>query len=112
MLERPLGLFTVLWHGAASAALAEKRVALLLAVEDYDLIHPLANPANDVRALKSVLEGLDFEIFSETDRDLKRTRSALDDFREDAAPGQCDAAVFRRSRHRHRPCELPSADRR
>ena len=39
---------------------------------------------NDVRALEVVLEQLDFEVFVETNRDLKRTRRALEDFREDA----------------------------
>jgi uncharacterized caspase-like protein len=39
---------------------------------------------NDARALEQVLENLDFEVFVETNRDLKRTRRALDDFKEDA----------------------------
>ena len=85
MLLRRLGLFMVLWLGVASAALAEQRVALLLGAEDYDLVRPLANPANDARALETVLEGLDFEVFVETDRDLKRTRRALEDFKAEAA---------------------------
>lgn len=84
MLFRRLGLVLLLWLCGVTAALAEKRVALLLAAEDYDYVRPLANPSNDARALEKVLEGLDFEVFVETNRDLKRTRRALEDFKEDA----------------------------
>jgi uncharacterized caspase-like protein len=84
MLIRRLGLVLILWLCGMTAALAEKRVALLLATEDYDFVRPLENPLNDARALEQVLEGLDFEVFVETNRDLKRTRRALEDFREDA----------------------------
>ena len=52
MLLRRLGVVLILWLCSLTAALAEKRVALLLAAEDYDFIRPLANPANDARALK------------------------------------------------------------
>ncbi|MGL4239338.1 caspase family protein, partial [Tabrizicola sp.] len=83
MLRR-LGLVLILWFGVATAALAEKRVALIIAAEDYDFIRPLANPANDARAMEDMLEKLDFEVFVETNRDLKRTRRALEDFKEDA----------------------------
>jgi uncharacterized caspase-like protein/regulator of sirC expression with transglutaminase-like and TPR domain len=91
MLRR-LGLVLVFWLGVASAALAERRVALLLGAEDYDTLRPLSNPLNDVRALEEVLEKLDFEVTVETNRDLKRTRRALEDFREDAAGA--DVALF------------------
>ncbi|RYI09346.1 MAG: peptidase C14, partial [Acetobacteraceae bacterium] len=84
MLFLRLGLILILWLCSMSAALADKRVALLLAAEDYDYVRPLTNPLNDARALEKVLEGLDFEVFVETNRDLKRTRRALDDFKEDA----------------------------
>lgn len=84
MLIRRLGLVLILWLCGMTAALAEKRVALLIATEDYDYVRPLANPANDARALEQVLESLDFEVFVETNRDLKRTRRALEDFKEDA----------------------------
>jgi uncharacterized caspase-like protein len=85
MLIRRLGLICILWLCGLSAALAEKRVALLIAVDDYKSIRTLENPSNDARALEAVLESLDFEVFIETNRDLKRTRRALEDFKEDAA---------------------------
>lgn len=84
MLLWRLGLVLLLWLCGVTAALAEKRVALLIAAEDYDFARTLANPVNDVRALEVVLEQLDFEVFVETNRDLKRTRRALEDFKEDA----------------------------
>jgi uncharacterized caspase-like protein/regulator of sirC expression with transglutaminase-like and TPR domain len=78
-----LGL--LLWLGLATATLAEKRVALILAVDAYDSIRALENPANDARAMEDLLEKLDFEVFVETNRDLRRTRRALEDFQQDAA---------------------------
>lgn len=65
MRVRRLGLVLILWLCGVTAALADKRVALLIATEDYRHIRPLENPANDVRALEEVLEGPDFEVFIE-----------------------------------------------
>jgi uncharacterized caspase-like protein len=92
MLRR-VGLVLLIWLGLASVALAERRVALVLAAEDYKLIRPLANPDNDAQAIKALLERLDFEVFVETDRDLRRMRRALEDFRADGA-GADVALVF------------------
>ncbi|HEY6918911.1 MAG TPA: caspase family protein, partial [Tabrizicola sp.] len=85
MLLRRLGLVLILWLCGLVPALAEKRVALLIAADDYKSVRTLENPSNDARALEEVLEKLDFEVFVETNRDLKRTRRALEDFKEDAA---------------------------
>ncbi len=68
-------------------------MALVLAVEDYKTIRKLENPVNDARAMETLLEGLGFEVFLEADRDLKRMRRALEDFREDAK-GADVALVF------------------
>ncbi len=84
-MMRRVVLGLLVWLGLVTAALAEKRVALVLAAEDYSLIRPLSNPANDARAMEDLLEKLDFEVFVETDRDLRRMRRALEDFKEDAA---------------------------
>ncbi|HLQ19317.1 MAG TPA: caspase family protein, partial [Tabrizicola sp.] len=84
MLFRRLGLVLIFWLCGLSAALAEKRVALLIAADDYKSVRALVNPSNDARALEEVLEKLDFEVYVETNRDLKRTRRALEDFKEDA----------------------------
>ncbi len=85
MMLRRVGLGLLIWLGLGTAALADKRVALVLAAEDYALIRPLSNPANDARAMEDLLETLDFEVFVETNRDLRRMRRALEDFQADAA---------------------------
>lgn len=91
MLRRVL-LALCLILGLAQTAVAEKRVALVLAAEDYEHVRPLDNPVSDARALEGLLEGLGFEVTLETDRDLKRMRRALQDFREDGAGA--DVALF------------------
>ncbi|MEZ5798424.1 MAG: caspase family protein [Paracoccaceae bacterium] len=71
----------------------ERRAALVLAAEDYTKVRALENPVNDARAMEAMLETLGFEVWLETDRDLKRTRRALEDFRQDAE-GADVALVF------------------
>ncbi len=70
---------------AAGMALAEGRHALVIAAADYDELRDLANPVPDAAAVAELLDGLGFEVTLETDRDLRRTRRALEDFAEDAA---------------------------
>ncbi|WP_246093928.1 MULTISPECIES: caspase family protein [Mesorhizobium] len=67
-----------------ATAVAERRVALVIADDDYRLIRPLANPVHDGEAMGAALKTLGFEVVLETNRDLRRMRRALDDFREDA----------------------------
>ncbi|MDI6026920.1 caspase family protein [Corticibacterium sp. UT-5YL-CI-8] len=68
-------------------------MALVLAADNYRALRPLKNAGNDGIAVKNALEALDFEVYLETDRDLRRMRRALDDFREDAK-GADAALVF------------------
>ena len=68
----------------AGAALAERRVALVMGAERYETLRPLDNAVDDAVAMRDVLEGLGFEVFLETDRDLRRMRRALEDFAKDA----------------------------
>ena len=84
-MMRRLGLALMIWLGLVAAATAETRVALILAAQDYQLIRPLTNPDNDARAMEDLLRSLDFKVFVETDRDLRRMRRALEDFQADAA---------------------------
>ncbi|MES0089839.1 caspase family protein [Mesorhizobium sp. M0030] len=78
-------LFAILLMLATTAtAVAERRVALVIAEDDYRLVRPLANPVNDGEAMEAALKKLGFEVVLETNRDLRRMRRALDDFREDA----------------------------
>ncbi len=69
---------------AAFPALAERRVALVMTADAYRTLRPLRNAVSDGRAVEAALRGLGFEVISETDRDLRRMRRAMDDFREDA----------------------------
>ncbi len=78
-----VGFLIVLMAGAP--ALAERRVALVMGADKYETLRPLANAVNDARAIERALEALGFEVTSETDRDLRRMRRALADFREDGA---------------------------
>lgn len=64
---------------------AETRVALVLASSRYEALRPLENPLNDARLIEDKLLALGFEVYSETNRDLRRMRRALDNFAEDAA---------------------------
>lgn len=78
-------LFALLLLLAATvSAAAERRVALVMADDDYRLIRPLANPVHDGEAMEAALKKLGFEVVLETNRDLRRMRRALDDFRDDA----------------------------
>ena len=70
---------------AAGQAAADKRIALVFAQDSYRLLRPLDNAVNDGRAIEAALDDLGFEVVSESNRDLRRMRRALDDFREDAA---------------------------
>ncbi|MBN9222073.1 MAG: caspase family protein [Mesorhizobium sp.] len=68
-----------------SAAHAERRVALIIAADEYRNVRPLKNAVNDSRTIESALQKLGFEVTTEANRDLKRMRRALEDFRDDAA---------------------------
>ena len=92
MLRR-IFLAVFLLFGLVSAALAERRVALVLAAENYRHLRPLTNPVNDARAVEDLLKSLGFEVWTETDRDLRRMRRALEDFQADGA-GADLALVF------------------
>lgn len=74
------------------AAFAERRVALVIGADAYRTLRPLDNAVADAVAMRRTLEALGFEVTLESDRDLKRMRRALDDFREDGAGA--DVALF------------------
>lgn len=63
------------------AVVAEpKKVALVLGEQRYEHLRPLENPLNDALAVEARLQELGFEVFLETNRDLRRMRRALEDF--------------------------------
>jgi uncharacterized caspase-like protein len=66
----------------ASSAQAERRVALVIGNGAYTQAAPLANPANDARAVSAALERLGFEVVSGFDlsnADLRKTVRAFAD---------------------------------
>ena len=77
----------------SAAASAERRVALVIGDDDYRTIRKLGNAVDDARSIEAMLEKLGFDVTLETDRDLRRMRRALDDFREDGK-GADVALVF------------------
>lgn len=92
MIRALLAAFFVL--SMTLAASAERRVALVLSADNYRTIRPLRNASNDGLAVKAALEALDFEVFFEADRDLRRMRRALDDFRVDARDADVALVFF------------------
>ena len=78
---------------SAGTASAERRVALVMGDDDYRTVRKLDNAVNDARSLEETLKKLGFDVYLEPDRDLRRMRRALDDFREDAK-GADVALVF------------------
>ena len=79
---------------AATVAHAERRVALVMADDSYRSLRTLENAVRDGRAIEAALDRLGFEVFSESNRDLRRMRRALDDFREDAAGADVALVYF------------------
>lgn len=62
-------IFGFLLLAGAPAALAEKRVALVIGNSSYEKAAPLANPKNDANALAAVLGELQFEVVKGIDLD-------------------------------------------
>ena len=78
----------------AGSALAERRVALVIGEDGYKTIRKLDNAVDDAKSVEDTLEQLGFEVTLETNRDLKRVRRALDDFREDGAGADVALVYF------------------
>ncbi|GLS87334.1 hypothetical protein GCM10010873_23080 [Cypionkella aquatica] len=94
MLPRLFMIFCLaLLLQAPVQAMAERRVALVLAAQDYRSLRKLENPVNDALAVEGLLADLGFAVTVETNRDLRRMRRALEDFRADGA-GADVALVF------------------
>lgn len=70
--------FLILLPFAVSAG--DRKVALVLGTARYEALRPLENPLNDALSVQAQLQALGFEVFLETDRDLRRMRRALEDF--------------------------------
>src|SRR4051812_37246208 len=82
-----LGAFAV-----AAQPAPEKRVALVIGIDDYAGARRLANPVRDARAVEAALKKLGFKVIIETDRSRRKLISALDDFAEEQKGA--DLALF------------------
>ena len=84
-----------------SAALAEKRVALLIGNEAYaSVIGRLANPRNDVALLEQALKGLGFEVVTVPDAGLGALHQAINTYaRRAQAAGPSAVGFFYYSGH-------------
>jgi uncharacterized caspase-like protein len=85
VMARILALLVLVIVLALPASAAQKRMALVIASDKYKMLRPLANAVNDGEAVVKALEAIGFEVIFEPNRDLRRLRRALDDFRLDAA---------------------------
>ena len=79
-------LLLALWLSAAGAGSAQtlRGVALVIGNSAYKHLSALPNPANDARAIESLLNDLGFETKLSSDRDGRRLVRDLRDFIEDA----------------------------
>jgi hypothetical protein len=58
---------SLLWIAACSAALAEKRITLLIGNKDYKAgVGSLVNPLNDIRVVGDALKAVGFELLKPT----------------------------------------------
>lgn len=87
-------LFVIFICFVPSMSFAKDRVALVIGVERYDILRELKNPVNDATAMEDILEELGFDVYLETNRDLRRMRRALEDFTEDAAGAELALVFF------------------
>jgi uncharacterized caspase-like protein len=68
-----------------TAATAENRIALVIGNSAYQTVAPLANPANDARAMGDFLTSAGFEVVSAPDLTQDAMRRAIGDFAARAA---------------------------
>jgi uncharacterized caspase-like protein len=65
---------------AASAAHAERRVALVIGNSGYEHVTKLTNPDNDAKGMAEKLASLDFEVVTGTDLSLRDMRKTVREF--------------------------------
>ncbi|MCG6859046.1 MAG: caspase family protein [Salaquimonas sp.] len=75
-----LAIATVWLLGAAGAAQAEKRVALVIGNSKYVHASELKNPANDANAIAASLADLDFHVIKGVDLDQNGMRAKIQEF--------------------------------
>lgn len=85
-----IALFQIVW--AAPAALAEKRVALVVGNGAYQSTTPLPNPLNDARDMATALKAAGFDVVEALDADKRKLDGALRAFTDKLATA--DVALF------------------
>jgi hypothetical protein len=75
----------------SAAALAARRVALVIGIGDYQTLSKLANPVSDARAVATVLRANGFEVAEHYDLPRADLLDALESFRSEA--GSASAAL-------------------
>lgn len=92
---RILWILAFAWFSLALPALAEKRLALVIANSNYSAkIGKLANPANDAGLIKTSLESVGFEVTLVEDLDQRDLRRALRDHRDRIEAAGPEAVSF------------------
>ena len=86
MIRRCLMLLCLFWLAGATAALADKRVALVIGNGDYRTLGRLANPVADADAIARLLTGgpLGFKVVRASDADHAAMLKAMAEFGNEA----------------------------
>lgn len=79
-----LALLIIAFVGAADAAWAEKRVALVIGNNDYQNFGALTNPVNDAENLKNALQSINFDVVFFKNTTLRQFYQALKEFNKRA----------------------------
>src|SRR5262245_8036910 len=81
MLHRALrALATMTVAVTSDAAFAEDRIALIIGNSAYETVTPLANPANDAKAMADMLSAAGFEVISAPNLTQTGMRQAISNF--------------------------------
>src|ERR1700676_2450035 len=82
----------------ATAAHAERRIALVIGNSAYTAVSPLANPKNDAELMTKTLQSVGFEVTMLVDADQRTMKQAMLDFGRKLREG-VDASLFYYSGH-------------
>jgi hypothetical protein len=82
----------------ATAAHAERRIALVIGNSAYSAVSPLANPKNDAALMAKTLKSVGFEVTMLVDADQRAMKQAMLDFGRKLRDG-ADASLFYYSGH-------------
>lgn len=80
--------------GGAETARAEKRLAFLVGINDYEKFPPLANPHRDVATLAGALSKIGFDVTAERDLDLRGYYTAFGRFLDKVSAGDIVLVFF------------------